>query len=201
MTEKTPKNVCLTFLSMIDLKNKTVAHVFLPSFNNKDSCLRQERLLQSRNVATMLAWSQMSLCCRWGQSHFFLKSDTSLIRHLELVPWYSSVIFLRSLRHGPLPRSLCRFLWISSKRTPSSLLVHFTYLEFYGYNMRMQFKSYKVGTQSCLSNTKTRVTNSAYHRLEDFVRSLRNMGFPWQLLIKDIQNYTKKINLANKTRP
>ena len=55
MTEKTPKNVCLTFLSVIALKNKTVAHVFLPSFNNKDDRLRQERLLRSRNLAAMVA--------------------------------------------------------------------------------------------------------------------------------------------------
>ena len=48
------KNVSMTFLCMIALRNKTVPHVFLPSFNNTNGCLRQERLLRSRNLAAMV---------------------------------------------------------------------------------------------------------------------------------------------------
>ena len=43
---------CMTLLYMITLRNKTVAHTFLPSFNNANGRLCQERLLRSRNLAT-----------------------------------------------------------------------------------------------------------------------------------------------------
>ena len=44
------------FLSMIALRNKTVAHAFLPSFDDANNRLCQERLLWSRNFATMVMW-------------------------------------------------------------------------------------------------------------------------------------------------
>ena len=45
---------CMTFLSLIVLRNKTVAHTFLPSFDNANSRLCQERFLRSSNIATMV---------------------------------------------------------------------------------------------------------------------------------------------------
>ena len=45
---------CMTFLCMIALRNRTVAHTFLPSFDNANGRLCQERLLRSRNLATMV---------------------------------------------------------------------------------------------------------------------------------------------------
>ena len=45
--KKKPKKLTRTtlFLSMIALRNKTVAHAFLPSFDDANSRLCQERLL------------------------------------------------------------------------------------------------------------------------------------------------------------
>ena len=42
----------MTLLCMIALRNKTVAHAFLPSFSNANGRLSQERLLRSSNLAT-----------------------------------------------------------------------------------------------------------------------------------------------------
>ena len=42
------------FLCMIALRNKTGAHAFLPSFDIANSHLCQERLLSSKNFATMV---------------------------------------------------------------------------------------------------------------------------------------------------
>ena len=39
---------------MIALKSKTVAHTSLPSFNNTNGFCWEERLLRSRNFATMV---------------------------------------------------------------------------------------------------------------------------------------------------
>ena len=41
---------------MIVLRNKTVAHTFPLSFDNANERLSQERLLRSRNFATMVTW-------------------------------------------------------------------------------------------------------------------------------------------------
>ena len=43
----------MTFLCMIVLRNNTVAHTFLPSFDNANGRLCQERVMKSRNLATM----------------------------------------------------------------------------------------------------------------------------------------------------
>ena len=43
----------MTFLYMIALRNKPVAHNFLPSFENANDRLRQERV-RSRKFATMV---------------------------------------------------------------------------------------------------------------------------------------------------
>ena len=60
MEEKNENNAdmqtCMTFLSMTTLRNKTVAHTFLPSFDNANGRLCQERLLRCRNIATMVTW-------------------------------------------------------------------------------------------------------------------------------------------------
>ena len=54
MAEKAIKMTCMTFLCIIALRKKTVAHTFLPSFDNANGPLGQERLLRSRNFATIL---------------------------------------------------------------------------------------------------------------------------------------------------
>ena len=49
--------LCMTFLCLIALrKNKTVAHTFLPSFDNANGRLCQVKLLWSRNFATLVTW-------------------------------------------------------------------------------------------------------------------------------------------------
>ena len=57
---KTKKLSCVSFLCMIVLRNKMVAHNFLPLFNNANSRLCQERLLSSRNFAPMVTWHHPS---------------------------------------------------------------------------------------------------------------------------------------------
>ena len=52
--KKHEKLTCMTLLCMIALRNKTVAHTFLPSFDNANGRLCQEKLSRSRNFATML---------------------------------------------------------------------------------------------------------------------------------------------------
>ena len=55
MAELLSKNLTrLTFLFMIVLGNKMVAHTFLPPFDIENGCLCQERLLRSSNLATMV---------------------------------------------------------------------------------------------------------------------------------------------------
>ena len=57
LSEGLDPQLCMTFLCMIALrKNKTVAHTFLPSFDNANRRLSQVRLLWSRNFATMVTW-------------------------------------------------------------------------------------------------------------------------------------------------
>ena len=87
--------------SKISGYQKTVV-LFLPSFNNKNGCLRQKkRLLRSRNLAAMVT----SRHILGGANHISFLSGIAAkktplsSRHLELVPCYSSVIFLASLRH------------------------------------------------------------------------------------------------------
>ena len=52
--KKMKKLTCMTFLCMIELRSKTVAHTSLPSFDNANGCCCEERLLRSRNFATMV---------------------------------------------------------------------------------------------------------------------------------------------------
>ena len=44
----------ITFVCMSALGNKTVAHTFVPSFDNANGRLCQERLSRSRNFATVV---------------------------------------------------------------------------------------------------------------------------------------------------
>ena len=48
-------------MSLIALSHKTVAHTFLPSFDNGNGRLCQERVLRSRNFATTVTLRQASL--------------------------------------------------------------------------------------------------------------------------------------------
>ena len=50
----------MTGMSMIALRNQTVAREFFPSFDSTNGCLCQERLLSSRNFATMINCSGRS---------------------------------------------------------------------------------------------------------------------------------------------
>ena len=50
--KKTKKLTCINF--MITLRNKTITHTFLPSFDNANGRLCQERLLRSRNFAAVV---------------------------------------------------------------------------------------------------------------------------------------------------
>ena len=52
--KKTKKLTCMSFRCMIALRDKTVAHTFPLSFDNTNDRLSQERLLRSRNLATMV---------------------------------------------------------------------------------------------------------------------------------------------------
>ena len=51
----------MTFLCTIALRNKTVAHTFLPSLDNADGRLYKERFLRSRNFASMVMLRHTSL--------------------------------------------------------------------------------------------------------------------------------------------
>ena len=79
----------MTFLCMTALRNKTVAHTFLPSFDNANGRVCQERLLRSRNFATMVTCravkkflsSRLIMNTRqlWNahQRHKFLRAEVS----------------------------------------------------------------------------------------------------------------------------
>ena len=54
MAEETKKLTCMTFLYMIALRNKTLAHTFLLSFNNANGRLFQERLPTMEHDVTLL---------------------------------------------------------------------------------------------------------------------------------------------------
>ena len=56
MAEKPRNLICITFLCMIALMNKTVALTFLPSLLNANDFICQERLLRSRDCVTMVTW-------------------------------------------------------------------------------------------------------------------------------------------------
>ena len=53
----------MNFLGMFALRTKTVAHTFLPSFDNKNCSLRLEMLLRSRNFGTILQSSKNVNSC------------------------------------------------------------------------------------------------------------------------------------------
>ena len=64
--KKMKKIMCMTFLYIIALRNKTVSHTFLPWFDNVKGRLCQERLLRSRNFATMVMQHHTTLLySRW----------------------------------------------------------------------------------------------------------------------------------------
>ena len=54
MTENRKKLTRVTFLCMIALRNNMVAHTFLPSFDNANGRLCQERLLRCRHFGNMV---------------------------------------------------------------------------------------------------------------------------------------------------
>ena len=54
MAEETKKLTYMTFLYMIALRNKTLAHTFLLSFNNANGRLFQERLPTVEHDVTLL---------------------------------------------------------------------------------------------------------------------------------------------------
>ena len=51
----------MTFLCNIVIRDKLVAHTFLPSFDNEIGHLCQEKLLRFRNFATMVICRHSSL--------------------------------------------------------------------------------------------------------------------------------------------
>ena len=83
------KLACMTFLCMTAPRNKTVAHTFRSSFDNANGRLCQERLLRSRNFATMVTCravkkflsSRLIMNTRqlWNahQRHKFLRAEAS----------------------------------------------------------------------------------------------------------------------------
>ena len=63
----------MNFLGMFALRTKTVAHTFLPSFDNQNCSLRQEMLLRSRNFGTILQSSKnVNSCLFFWQAAFSL---------------------------------------------------------------------------------------------------------------------------------
>jgi len=92
MAEKMKTLTCMTSMCMIALRNKTVAHTFLPSFGNTNGRLYQERLLRSRNFATMVTWHYTSplycfiLCvCLWlKQAGFQMMARNEIVRGVTL---------------------------------------------------------------------------------------------------------------------
>ena len=58
--KKTKKLICITFLWMIALRNKTLAHTFLPSLDNANGRICQERKFRSRDFVTMVTWRHTS---------------------------------------------------------------------------------------------------------------------------------------------
>ena len=52
MAEKAKKLTSMTFLYLIALRNKTVAHDFFPSFHNTNGRLCHERLLKGTSTLT-----------------------------------------------------------------------------------------------------------------------------------------------------
>ena len=59
--EKKNGMTCVSFLCMIlSLRIKTIAHAFLSSFDNANGFLCKQRLLRSRNFATMVTWRHTS---------------------------------------------------------------------------------------------------------------------------------------------
>ena len=64
--KKWKKLTCMTFLCIIALRNKTVSHAFLWWLDNVKGRLCQERLLRSRNFATMvMRYHTTLLYSRW----------------------------------------------------------------------------------------------------------------------------------------
>ena len=60
MSRSRGSKICGSQQTVIPLRNKTPVHTFLPSFNNRNDLLCQERLLRSRNFSTMAMWRHTS---------------------------------------------------------------------------------------------------------------------------------------------
>ena len=94
MAEKNKKSTCMTFLCMITLKNITVAHFFLPSLDNANGCLCQERLLRSIRFATIVTWRHTSLYNSARIQNFSLLIRTST-GSLSVISMDCAVFWLR----------------------------------------------------------------------------------------------------------
>ena len=80
MAKKSKTLTCMAILWMIALRSKAIAQTFLPSFDNANSRLCQERLLRSRNLTTMLTWRHTSPL--YKMSHF--EQNQNLIKVTSL---------------------------------------------------------------------------------------------------------------------
>ena len=94
MAEKRKKMICMTFLRMITLRNKTTAHSFVPSLDNANGRLCQERLWRSRRFATIVTWRHTSLYNSVRIQNFSLVIRRST-RSLSLISMDCAVFWLR----------------------------------------------------------------------------------------------------------
>ena len=106
----------MTFVCIIALRNKTVAHTdtFFPPFDNANRRLSQQRLLRSRHFATMLTWRHTSHLF-WNLGTFLVFSKNKSLRlpttpkkslHQKLTPqkipcrFYTPIILICRLLFG-----------------------------------------------------------------------------------------------------
>ena len=86
--EKKTKNDIYDYPVHDALRNKTITHTFLPSFDNANCCLCEERLFRSRNFVTLVTWPQTSPLY-WSTSSGFLDLH-SLSLHCRLALFANS---------------------------------------------------------------------------------------------------------------
>ena len=119
----------MTFICIIALRNKTVAHTdtFFPPFDNANRRLSQQRLLRSRHFATMLTWRHTSHLF-WNLGTFLVFSKNKSLRlpttpkkslHQKLTPQKIPCRF-----YTPIILILQTIVWSSH---PRKILTKFSY--------------------------------------------------------------------------
>ena len=186
--QKTKKLTCMTFLCVIAHQEQNEAHTSLPSFDNSNGRLCQERLLRSRNRATLVTWRHTFLY--WAKKKVLekkeLKMTTAQIVETSVTVNNNSPI--RDYVH-PNDQTQPTFEMTPGFKpfTELELLSTLVWLLVYC-NSRSCFVQQRLGIQSCVLREKRQfvLSNFVLHHIlgdpyynDKLISWIRSLDFLW----------------------